>query len=262
MTAPFEITHAEAARTCIVHLTGDVDVAVVPELQVSLSEALVGGCENVVLDLAEVSYADSSALGLLVWLDRRMEPRHGRLVLAGANSNIARILELSGLVGVAASIATSEDVSSALDGLDLAPAPTDLLWHRRVDVPLDVNRLSAVREEAGELIAPLGFSEGAIFDIKVALGEALANALRHGQPERGEAVAELGIDAYGDRVILEVSDNGRGFDGKTASVEDLYAPSGRGIMFMRALMDKVEFSQSPGGGTVVRLVKHRPSGSH
>jgi anti-sigma regulatory factor (Ser/Thr protein kinase) len=37
---------------------------------------------------------------------------------------------------------------------------------------------------------------------------------------------------------------------------DLYAPSGRGIMFMRALMDRVEFETAGGGGTLVRLVKH------
>ena len=66
-------------------LVGDVDIAVVPELQEGLDEALVGGCENVVLDLADVTYADSSALGFLVWLDRRIVPQQGRLVLAGAN---------------------------------------------------------------------------------------------------------------------------------------------------------------------------------
>jgi len=255
----FEIVHTDTPHTCIVHLVGDVDVAVVPEIKSGLQDALGGGCENVVLDLAEVTYADSSALGLLVWLDRRMAPQHGRLVLAGANSDVARILELSGLVSVAASIATSEDVSSALGGLDLPSRPKDLLWHLDIDVSPDVNRLSAVRDEVSESVAPLGFSEGAIFDIKVALGEALANALRHGKPESGEAEVGLGIDAYDDRVVIEITDNGLGFDGMAASAEDLYAPSGRGVLFMHALMDRVEFAPAAGGGTMVRLVKHRPS---
>jgi serine/threonine-protein kinase RsbW len=255
----FEITYADAPHTCIVTLVGDVDVSVVPELQVGLQEAMAGGCENVVLDLAEVTYADSSALGLLVWLDRRMLPQQGRLVLAGANSNVARILELSGLVTVASSIATSEDVAGALGGLDLPSFPSDLLWHRRIEVPRDVNRLSEVRDEVGELMVPLGFSEGSLFDIKVALGEALANALRHGRPESGEGAVSLGVDAYSDRVILEVADNGKGFDGATEGADDLYASGGRGIMFMHALMDRVEFIDGSTGGTVVRLVKHRPS---
>jgi anti-anti-sigma factor len=260
--SPFEITHADASHTCIVRLAGDVDVGVVPELQEGLQEALVGGCENVVFDLADVTYADSSALGLLVWLDRRMLPQHGRLILAGANANVARILELSGLVRVAASIATSDDVAGALGGLGMPSIPTDLEWQHRIAVPSDVNQLSAVRDEVSELLVPLGFSDSAIFDVKVALGEALANALRHGRPQNGEGVVSLGIDAYGDRIVLEITDNGLGFDGATESVDDLYAPSGRGIMFMHALMDRVEFSSASGGGTVVRLVKHRPSALH
>jgi serine/threonine-protein kinase RsbW len=257
--APFEIVFADAPHTCIVRLVGDIDVAVVPELQTGLQDALGGGCENVVLDLADVTYADSSALGLLVWLDRRMIPTRGRLVLAGANRDVTRILEISGLVSVAASITTSDDVSSALDGLDLPAGFAEPLWHRAIEVPADVNQLSAVREEVGRLVVPLGFSEGAVFDIKVALGEALANALRHGRPASGEVAVGLSVDAYADRVVLEVADNGLGFDGASASVEDLYAPSGRGIMFMHALMDRVEFVSAPGGGTVVHMVKHRPS---
>ena len=106
-------------------------------------------------------------------------------------------------------------------------------------------------------IVPLGFPESAIFDIRVALGEALANALRHGRPDSGDGQVSVRVAAYDDRVILEVTDNGEGFDGTISAVKDLYAPSGRGIMFMHALMDRVEFAVAEGGGTVVRLTKHR-----
>ncbi len=258
--AAFEISYADTPHTCVVRLLGDVDVGVVPELQLGLQDALSGGCENMVLDLKDVTYADSSALGLLVWLDRRLVPHQGKLVLAGANSDVARILEISGLARVAPSIATSEDVGAALGGLELTASPADLLWHRQIEVPLDVNRLSTVREQVSDLVEPLGFSEGAIFDIKVALGEALANALRHGAPEHGEAQVSLGVDAYSDRLVLEVTDNGFGFDGASVSADDdVYAPGGRGVMFMHALMDRVEFLPAEGGGTMVSLVKHRPS---
>jgi len=254
----FDITRAEGTRTCVIRLVGDVDTAMVPELQSRLADVLGSGCENIVLDLTEVIYADSSALGLLVWIDRHLAPHKGRLVLAGANPDVARILEISGLVTAAASIATSTDVQSALGGLDMPATPSVLLWGRLLDVPADVNSLSGVREEVGELVAPLGFPEAEIFDIKVALGEALANALRHGRPEIGDERVSLGIEAYGDRLVLEVTDNGVGFDGTAANVDDLYAPSGRGVMFMHALMDRVDFDAAPGGGTVVRLTKHRP----
>jgi anti-anti-sigma factor len=243
-------------RTCVVHLAGDIDMAVVPELKDELGVALSGGCDNIVLDFADVVYADSTALGLLVWLDHKLGPQGGRLVLAGANSDIQRILELSGLVNVAASIGTSPSVASALAGLELAEKPTELMWHEDIEMASDVNRLAGVRERVCTLLAPLEFSEAALFDIKVALGEALANAVRHGSPDAANAVVQVGVTAFADRVMIEVTDSGAGFDGTPKPSDDLYAPGGRGIMFMRALMDRVEFDNPATGGTTVRLFKH------
>jgi anti-anti-sigma factor len=258
----FDIAKQANTRTCVVRLTGDIDTAVVPELKEQLGLALRTGSHNIVLDLTDVHYADSSALGLLVWLDHELGPNGGRMVLAGANPDVQRILELSGLVSVAASIGTSADVTSALAGLQLSAEPSQVLWHEDLEMVADVNNLAGLREQVCELIAPLDFAESALFDIKVALGEALANAIRHGSSGVEDVPVKVGVSAYDDRVILEVSDSGRGFDGTPAHSEDLYAPSGRGIMFMRALMDRVEFEAPATGGTRVRLVKHRNGGPH
>jgi stage II sporulation protein AA (anti-sigma F factor antagonist) len=256
----FEIAEDQSPRNCVVRLFGDIDTAVVPELREHLGATLEGGCTNIVLDLTDVVYADSSALGLLVWLDHQLVPLGGRLVLAGANPDVRRILELSGLMNVASSIATSSDVAGALEGLELGDQPSELLWQERFEMEASVDNLGATRERASELIAPLGFADTALFDIKVALGEALANAVRHGSSDPTTAAVGVAIEAYEDRVVLEVTDQGCGFDGLPATSDDLYAPGGRGIMFMRALMDRVEFETPEVGGTVVRLVKHRAAG--
>jgi len=255
--ATFDIAHELGPRACVVRLSGDLDMAIVPELRSRLDAALDVGCDNVVLDLTDVTYADSSALGLLVWLDHRLRPAGGRLVLAGATHDVARILELSGLVTVAASIAMSGTVSSALEGLELPDLPAQPLWRTEINMVADVNQLAVVREEVCSIVTPLGFPESSLFDIKVALGEALANAVRHGLPKDGEGEVRVDVIAYPDRVVLEVMDNGTGFDGTHSGSDDLYAPNGRGIMFMRALMDRVEYDTSPLGGTLVRLTKHR-----
>jgi len=253
----FEIANQQTSRNCVVRLSGDIDTAVVPELRDRLGSTLEGGCANIVLDLAEVVYADSSALGLLVWLDHQLVPLGGRLVLAGANPDVRRILELSGLMNVAASIATSSDVAGALEGLELAEQPSQSLWDEHFEMDASVDNLSAARERACSLIAPLGFPETALFDIKVALGEALANAVRHGSSDAKGSTIGISLEAFEDRLVVEVSDNGCGFDGVPTASDDVYAPGGRGIMFMRALMDRVEFESPKGGGTLVRLVKHR-----
>ncbi len=254
---PFELVHEPGSQVCVVRVSGDLDMAVVPDLRAGLDRVFDSGCENVVLDLDQVAYADSSALGLLVWVDHRLRPISGRLVIAGASGDVSRILELSGLVSVAATIGMSGSVTSALEGLELSETPSEQLWERDVVVEADVNSLAGVREHVCDVLEPLGFSESALFDVKVALGEALANAIRHGSPNEGESEIRVKIRAYPERIVLEVLDNGPGFDGAHSGSEDLYAPGGRGIMFMRALMDRVEYGAPPSGGTLVRLTKHR-----
>lgn len=253
----FQTKYEYGPRACVVRLSGDIDMSVVPELRKDLDEALDTGCANVVLDLTDVVYADSSALGLLVWLDHRLRPASGRLVLAGANRDITRILEISGLVAVASSIATSANLASAIEGIELEDVASAPLWEREIEVSAAPDRLSSAREEVCEMLVPLELRESALFDVKVALGEALANAIRHGAPESGPAIVCVKVTAHDDRVVLVVTDNGRGFDGVPAGSNDLYKPSGRGVKFMEALMDRVTFSAAEGGGTVVTLVKHR-----
>ena len=256
----FELEKPDSPRSCVVRLSGDIDMAMVPELRRDLGNAIEGGCAHLVLDLSDVIYADSSALGLLVWLDHQLRPSGGRMVLASANRDITRILELSGLVTVASSLAMSPNVESALEGLGLSSEPAEELWHRELEMKASVDQLGAMREEVCQLIQPLGFAESAVFDIRVALGEALANAVRHGSPADGQASVNVRVIAYVDRVVLEIADFGTGFDGTPSQPRDLYAPGGRGVTFMRALMDRVEFEKPVGGGTLVRLAKHRGGG--
>ncbi len=219
--------------------------------------SLESGCTNVILDLEQVTYADSSALGLLVWLDHRLQPVSGRVVLAGANRDVARILEISGLAYVARDFAMSSNVDAALEGLELPSEAASPLWSRDIEIDSRPELLSTVRDDVSGDLEPLGFPDAALFDIKVALGEALSNAVRHGQPADGGGRIRVGLTAYDDRVVLDIMDNGIGFDGDKDAPEDLYATSGRGLMFMRALVDRVEFEPSPMGGTMVRLIKHR-----
>jgi len=256
----FEIEKHDNPRSCVIRLSGDIDMAMVPELRTDLGNAIEGGCAHLVLDLSDVVYADSSALGLLVWLDHQLRPRGGRMVLASANRDIARILELSGLVSVASSLAMSPNVEGALEGLALPLEPAEELWRTELEMKASVDQLGSMREEVCQLITPLGFAESAVFDIRVALGEALANAVRHGSPADGKASVDVRVIAYADRVVLEVVDFGAGFDGTPPESTDVYAPGGRGVTFMRALTDRVDFEKPAEGGTLVRLVKHRGQG--
>ena len=136
---------------------------------------------------------------------------------------------------------------------------TALLWSETLEIPRDFGAMSSARDEVAVLVAPLGLSADAVFDIKVALGEALTNAISHGAPKHGTGVVTVVVSAYEDRLVIEVSDRGCGFDPANTLTPDLDATRGRGIMFMRALMDSVQFESTEPCGTLVRLVKARVS---
>lgn len=246
----------DGARICVVRVQGEIDSSTSAELKSALESAIYRGCVNIVVDLEKVSYADSSALSLIVVMNQLLEPKGGRLVLAGASRNVSRILELSGLVGAAPTVSASANTEDAVAGLMLAEPVEPPLWVRSMELPANSASLARMRSEVCETLEPLGIPEATRFDIRVAVGEALSNAIRHGSPQGEGDTVEITVSAYPDRVALRVLDRGEGFDGESHSDGDPYASSGRGVLFMRALMDHVDFECLPQGGTAVTLVKH------
>jgi serine/threonine-protein kinase RsbW len=105
----------------------------------------------------------------------------------------------------------------------------------------------------------LGLDEDNRHWIDVAVREAVANAIKHGnrQDPAKQVVVDLALE--GDTVVIRVEDEGIGFD--PAHLEDplapenLLKPNGRGIFYMKSFMDEIQYGAGPGGGTLVTLRK-------
>ena len=91
---PFTASSGE--RT--IALSGDLDLAVREELRQQFEAA--GDAANVIVDLTEVTYMDSSAIGALVRLHRDVNERNGTLVIRLRKNAAYRLLEIAGLVGM------------------------------------------------------------------------------------------------------------------------------------------------------------------
>lgn len=87
---------ARAGRDCaVVEVGGELDMDTVPQLQDVLREVADDGARQVVLDFADVTFMDSSGLGLLVDWDKMLRERDGRLCLAAVQQPVWTVLVLS-----------------------------------------------------------------------------------------------------------------------------------------------------------------------
>lgn len=134
-------------------------------------------------------------------------------------------------------------------------------------LPYDLRFPSDVRfvERAVELVVErcrsAGFPAHALaFNVRVALTEALSNAILYGNREDARKAVRVTADLNGDRLVLEVYDQGRGFNLEECTndptrLENLLREDGRGLFLMRRLMDSVE--QVSNGHNMVRLTLRR-----
>ena len=115
--------------------------------------------------------------------------------------------------------------------------------------------LVRLRAIVGRLAAASGMSKEEIQDATLAMTEACANAMKHGSPNGSDGSVSVKLISDPHKLVVEVTDNGLGFD-----VDTLADPlpekksGGLGIALMKSLADDVEFLRSQTGMTV-RLVK-------
>ena len=104
--------------------------------------------------------------------------------------------------------------------------------------------------------AVAGLDGSDLFELNVAVAEALANAVVHGSPHGADDDVRVRFFCFEDEVAVEVVDAGDGMSATPICEPPAAATSGRGIHFMRALADAVQYTCGP-MGTRVLLVKQR-----
>lgn len=96
----FEIVEQVVEKTPVLTIKGEIDVSTAPELRERLLGVAQGGSNTVVVDLADVSFLDSTALGVLVSGLKRFRANDGDLRLVVTGRSVSKVLEITGLVEV------------------------------------------------------------------------------------------------------------------------------------------------------------------
>jgi anti-sigma regulatory factor (Ser/Thr protein kinase) len=120
-------------------------------------------------------------------------------------------------------------------------------------IQADLERLKEARDFAERAAADFGFDGTACYDVKLAMSEAVTNAIQHGSSSPEDSI-RIVVLAEGPALVFEILDTGR-FTPRAKRRDEL-SESGRGLEFIRVLMDEVDLR--PGDdGTLMRFVKRR-----
>jgi len=99
-------------------------------------------------------------------------------------------------------------------------------------------------------------SQEVVADLKLALTEACSNSVRHAYDEGRLGVVQIRYELSPDRFVIEVDDEGSGFDPQTIErAQEELDEGGLGIAIIRALTDELEIGSRPEGGSRLRFTK-------
>jgi anti-sigma B factor antagonist len=95
-TSPFEVSGSLDAPRGRLTVSGELDIANRPELEDEVDAMLAQGARHVVIDIGELSFIDSSGLGLLVALSERAEADGWTLGLTRPRGQVLSVVRLTG----------------------------------------------------------------------------------------------------------------------------------------------------------------------
>ena len=85
------------AHSCTIVARGQIDLFSAPRFKTALADAIDDGAVDVVVDLTAVDFVDSTALGVLVAVHKRLGLLGGTLAIISGDETLRRVLELTGL---------------------------------------------------------------------------------------------------------------------------------------------------------------------
>jgi anti-sigma B factor antagonist len=102
-------------QTTVVSVEGELDLSTAPRLKAVLIESLDAGSERIVVDLSRVTFIDSTALAVLVGVNKRL-PATARLAIVWTLEKVLQIFEFSGTDGLFAIFPTLEQALDDVRG--------------------------------------------------------------------------------------------------------------------------------------------------
>lgn len=104
-------------HTSVVSVEGELDLSTAPRLKWMLVDALEEGHTRLAVDLSHATFMDSTALGVLVGVQRSLD-EGARLAIVCERRNVLRIFEFAGMDGAFAIFPTLDEALTYAQGRD------------------------------------------------------------------------------------------------------------------------------------------------
>lgn len=127
---------------------------------------------------------------------------------------------------------------------------------KRIEIPSDISYIKKVSRELLEHLGRYGVDKSVQFDVRLAVEEAVRNAIQHGNKYNKELPVFIRYAVDKKKVRVDVEDKGEGFHLKNVAdpreEKNLLQEGGRGVFLIRKLMDEVVYNKK---GNKVRITK-------
>jgi serine/threonine-protein kinase RsbW len=131
----------------------------------------------------------------------------------------------------------------------------------KITIPSEVRLVDLVHEASQKMAELAGFEEGDALNVGIAVREAVINAIVHGNQRDPSRSVNVTLEAGESGVKAKVLDHGKGFDVDATpdprQGDNRLKTSGRGLLMIRAFVDKVAFRYREGRGLEITLVKEK-----
>ncbi|MCX6372556.1 MAG: ATP-binding protein [Actinobacteria bacterium] len=236
---------------CVVRWGGGSDGDLAADLRAELETCRASGAADIVLDVAPSVALGGDEVRVLQELATTFHLAGGEFVVVVEEPAARAVLAEAGLVRPP--LPHPAPLAAGQKHISL---PAKAGWEHEFTFSASTEALPTARRRVTAFAEVAGLRGSDLFEFSVAVAEALANALVHGSPHGIDDDIRVRFFCYDDEVAVEVADGGGGLDATPTCVPEALASSGRGIHFMRALCDAVQFTCGP-LGTHVLLVKRR-----
>ncbi|SJZ62153.1 anti-sigma F factor [Selenihalanaerobacter shriftii] len=127
----------------------------------------------------------------------------------------------------------------------------------KLEIKSVTDNIGLARVTVASFAAQLDFTLSEIEEIKVAVSEAVSNAIIHGY-SNDDGVITIGLEIDDEELVISVEDYGQGILNIEQACEPSYTTADRmglGLVFIESFMDDLNITSTVDEGTQIRMIK-------